>query len=94
MIGSFLFGLAGLPGLFWAARGIAGAFLGLGPGFGPGALGLVWALALGCALGWVYLPAPDWGPDGLLENPADTTKALLPVTWRGELCSSIVSNQS
>ena len=45
MIRFALFGLAGLPGLFWAARGIAGAFLGLGPGFGPGALGLVWALA-------------------------------------------------
>lgn len=94
MLRFVLFGLAGLPGLFWAARGMAGAFLELGPGFGPGALLAAWALGLGCALGWVYLPAPDFGPDGLLEAPADTTKALLPVAWRGELCSSIVSNQS
>ena len=92
MIRLVLFGLAALPGLFWAARGMAGAFLGLGAGFGPGALVVVWALSLGCARGWLYLPAPDPGPDGLLEP--DTTKALLPVTWRGELCSSIVSNQS
>ena len=92
MIRLVLFGLSTLPGLFWAARGIAGAFLGLGAGFGPGALVLVWAICLGCAAGWLYLPGEDFGPDGLLEP--DTTKALLPVGWRGELCSSIVSNQS
>lgn len=96
MIRFALFGLAGLPGLYWSALGIVRAFLGRGPGFGPGALLAAWALVLGCALGWVYLPEPDFnfGPDGLLEEPADTTKALLPVAWRGELCSSIVSNQS
>ena len=85
--------LAGLPSFYWAVRGIAGTFLGLGPGFGPAALLLAGAVCLGYTLGWLWLPLPDPGPDGLLEPP-DTTKALLPVGWRGELCSSIVSNQS
>ena len=55
-------------------------------------LALAGLACLGCALGWLWLPVPGPGPDGLLEPVK--TKALLPDEWRGELCSSIVSNQS
>ena len=55
-------------------------------------LALAGLACLGCALGWLWLPVPGPGPDGLLEP--EKTKALLPDEWRGELCSSIVSNQS
>ena len=85
-----------LPSLYWAAGGLARAFGGGEPGFGLAALLLAGLVCLGYALGWLFYPetAVPAGPDGLLENPTQTTKALLPNTWRGELCSSIVSNQS
>lgn len=92
----FCFGLsaalAGLPSFFWAGHGLWAAFCGRGPGYGPAALLLAGAVCLGYALAWACLPAPAPGPDGLLETAK--TKALLPDEWRGELCSSIVSNQS
>ncbi len=85
-----------LPSLYWAAGGLARAFRGGEPGFGPAALLLAGRGGVWYVLGWLCYPVtafPD-GPDGLLESPIQTTKALLPNTWRGELCSSIVSNQS
>ena len=92
------YGLASaLPAAFWAVQGLAGAFLGRRPGFGPEAAFFAEALCLLQALAWLWLPCPggpDEGPDGLLEDPPAKTKALLPDEWRGELCSSIVSNQS
>lgn len=84
--------LAALPSFFWAGQGLWAALWGRGPGYGPAALLLAGAVCLGYALAWVCLPAPAPGPDGLLETTK--TKALLPDEWRGELCSSIVSNQS
>lgn len=84
-----------LPGFYWAARGLAAALEGGGPAFGPAALALAWGVCLGYALAWRQprdLSLDE--PDALLEPPAQTTKALLPLCWRGELCSSIVSNQS
>lgn len=88
--------LGALPGLFWACQGLAAAWAGQGPAFGPGALAAAWAACLALALGWVWLPQAPLGPDGLLEPAPDPakTKALLPGEWRGELCSSNVSNQS
>lgn len=84
--------LAGLPSFFWAGEGLWAALQGCGPGYGPAALALAGLACLGYALAWVYWPSPAPGPDGLLEEAK--TKALLPDEWRGELCSSIVSNQS
>ena len=92
---SFVFYLAApalLPAFYWAWQGLMAALGGRGPGFGPGAA--VWAalVCAGFALAWLWLPVSGPGPDGLLEETK--TKALLPDEWRGELCSSIVSNQS
>lgn len=91
----FLGSAAGvLPAFFWAGQGILAALGGRGPGFGPEAVLLAGVLCLGYALGWLYLPQDPAGPDGLTEETPNATKALLPNSWRGELCSSIVSNQS
>lgn len=84
--------LALLPPFWWAGQGLWAALGGRGPGYGPEALALAGLACLGCALGWLWLPVPGPGPDDLLEPVK--TKALLPDEWRGELCSSIVSNQS
>ena len=86
--------LSALPPVYWAALGLGSAFCGRGPGFGPAALALAAAVCLGQAAAWLCAPAPPAPPDGLLEEGAGKTKALLPCEWRGEPCSSIVSKQS
>ena len=83
---------AAAPACFWSGQGLWAALWGRGPAFGPAAPALLWLCCAGLALAWLYWPAPAPGPDALLEQTK--TKALLPDEWRGELCSSIVSNQS
>ena len=75
-----------LPPVWWSAEGLLAAFWGRGPAFGPEALPLAAAACLLNAAVWL-LPDCPGAADG-------KTKALLPDEWRGELCSSIVSNQS